>query len=215
MGKVNVYLPDELERAVREANIPLSSVCQSALRAAVERVEALRTATDPVAAIGPSTPRLAEVLAGVSASPTRDDGLAEPLELLGALILHGENLGARVLTDLGVELPRPAGRRRSPRPARGLTDEARGVLAQALRVALELRHEQVGTEHLVLALTTEPTTAELFAALGVDERAVRSRIERRRSSDDAPTTAPPPELLDRIQAELARLGDEVRRLRGG
>ena len=215
MGKVNVYLPDDLERAVRETNVPLSSVCQLALRSAIDRVDGLRTAGDIAAAMAPVTPRLAEVLSDVPASPTRDDGAADALELLAALILHGDNLGARVLKDLGVELPRPAGRRRSGRRARGFTDEARAVLAQAVRVALELRHETVGTEHLVLALTGDPTTGELFGALGVDERAVRARIDRQRPGDDAPPTDPSPELLARIEAELERLGQEVRRLRGG
>ena len=228
MGKVNVYLPEDLERAVRDTNIPLSSVCQLALRAAIDRVERVRTSDDIAAAMDPITPRLHEVLGAIPASPTRTDGLAEPLELLGALILHGSNLAAHVLRDLGVELPTPSGRRRATRAnrrAQGLTPEAREVLVQAVRVALELRHDQVGTEHLVLALAGDPTIAGLLDALGVDERAIRARIDRHRAGDDVPTPADgasPPEtapasaeLLERIQAELARLGEEVRRLQGG
>jgi ATP-dependent Clp protease ATP-binding subunit ClpC len=213
MGKVNVYLPDDLERAVKDAGIPLSSVCQVALRSAVDRVDALRGAADPVAALGPTTPRLADALGHVPGDPTRDDGLAGPLELLAAIVLHGDNVGARVLRDLGVELPRPSSRRRSARTAKGFTDEARAVLADAVRVALELRRERVGTEHLVLALTVHPATAELFHALGVDERNVRSRIERVAEERTAEVPAPN-ELFDRFEAELRRLGDELRQLRG-
>src|SRR4051812_23074460 len=40
MGRANVYLPDDLERRVKAARIPISEVCQRALLAAVEAAEA-------------------------------------------------------------------------------------------------------------------------------------------------------------------------------
>lgn len=40
MGRANVYLPDDLERRVRAAQIPISEVCQRALEAAVAAAEA-------------------------------------------------------------------------------------------------------------------------------------------------------------------------------
>ncbi len=39
MGRANVYLPDELERRVKAAQVPISEVCQRALLAAVEAAE--------------------------------------------------------------------------------------------------------------------------------------------------------------------------------
>jgi hypothetical protein len=39
MGRANVYLPDDLERRVKAAQIPISEVCQQALLAAVEAAE--------------------------------------------------------------------------------------------------------------------------------------------------------------------------------
>jgi hypothetical protein len=39
MGRANVYLPDDLERRVKAAQIPVSEVCQRALLAAVEAAE--------------------------------------------------------------------------------------------------------------------------------------------------------------------------------
>jgi hypothetical protein len=152
---------------------------------------------------------LAEVLHGVPADPTRDDGRAGPVELLGAILLHGENRGARVVRELGVELP---GRRRVRRST-GLTSEARRVLADAVRVALEQRQERVGTEHVVLALARAEQTAELFGALGIDERAVRSRLDRATVVDEVAPAASTA-LLDRFEAELRRLGEELRQLRG-
>jgi hypothetical protein len=40
VGRANVYLPDDLERRVKAARIPVSEVCQQALLAAVEAAEA-------------------------------------------------------------------------------------------------------------------------------------------------------------------------------
>ena len=40
MGRANVYLPDDLERRVKAAQVPISEVCQRALLAAVEAAEA-------------------------------------------------------------------------------------------------------------------------------------------------------------------------------
>src|SRR3954471_16011705 len=42
MGRANVYLPDELERRVKAARIPVSEVCQQALLTAVEAAESGR-----------------------------------------------------------------------------------------------------------------------------------------------------------------------------
>ena len=57
MGKVNVYLPDDLERSVRDAGLSASPICQTALRAALDRFGALRNEGR-----GSFTPRLDEVL---------------------------------------------------------------------------------------------------------------------------------------------------------
>jgi post-segregation antitoxin (ccd killing protein) len=46
MGRANVYLPDDLERRVKAARIPVSEVCQQALLAAVEAAEAERPRLD-------------------------------------------------------------------------------------------------------------------------------------------------------------------------
>lgn len=210
MGKVNVYLPDDLERAVRETGIPVSSVCQAALRHAVDAMATIRTTGDLGApARAHLTPRLADILA------TRP---ATALELLGAILLHGENLGARVLHDLGVELPAP--RPRPKKPKAPTSSEVRDVLVAAYRVALELHHNYLGAEHVVIALAQDDApTSELFAALGLDERAVRARVVRLLTNPwtvdaaAAPPSGPAPEVLDRFEAELRRLSAELDTLR--
>ena len=47
MGRANVYLPDDLERRVKAAQIPISEVCQRALLTAVEAAEAGGSRFDP------------------------------------------------------------------------------------------------------------------------------------------------------------------------
>lgn len=213
MGKVNVYLPDDLERAVRDAGVPISSVCQSALRDAVDAVSTIRADGDLAAA--QLTPRLRAILA------TRP---ATALELLGAIVLHGENLGARVLVDLGVELPPPrsskaiAKRVGRSSSASSASTEVREVLVAAYRVALELQHNYLGAEHVVVALAQDDSpTASLFAALGLDERSVRARVVRLLTNPwraDAPgASPPPPDRLDRFEAELQRMTAELAQLR--
>ena len=206
MGKVNVYLPDDLERMVRESGVPISSVCQAALRAAVDELASLRTAEvlDQPAHV---TPRLRAILA---------TGPASAVDLLGAVILHGENLGARVLADLGVELPspRPRARRRGGPPS----PEVREVLAVAYRVALELHHNYLGAEHVVIALARDDApTASLFAALGLDERAVRHRVVHLLTNPwRADTPGAPPAADDRLvrfERELQRMTAELQELR--
>ena len=46
MGRANVYLPDELERRVKAAQIPVSEVCQRALVIARGRIVAEGTVSD-------------------------------------------------------------------------------------------------------------------------------------------------------------------------
>src|SRR4051812_19129788 len=46
MGRANVYLPDDLERRVKAARIPVSEVCQEALLKAVEAAESATPSLD-------------------------------------------------------------------------------------------------------------------------------------------------------------------------
>ena len=232
MAKVNVYLPDELEREVREAGLAISPLCQTALREALDRLAALRSRHVGRADLaahggrGRFTPRLRAVLEAAETEAAGRGRQVGALDLLGAVLDHGENLGARVLAAAGVELPGP-GFRRSGRggPAKGrgeLSTEARDVLARAFSLALELRHDHVGTEHVVLALAGEEGPAgAMFGALGLDERALRRHVERLIEnpwSVTAPAdgTAPADHpTLDRLEEEVHRLAAEIARLRGG
>src|SRR4051794_14299765 len=76
MGRANVYLPDDLERRVKAARIPVSEVCQQALLAAVEAAESGR-------------PSLGDAIAGAyrqgAQAGERWAGAASPVTLLTRL----------------------------------------------------------------------------------------------------------------------------------
>lgn len=228
MAKVNVYLPDDLEQEVRAAGLAISPVCQAALRETVDRLRALRSSTvdrRQLAAHGGRgrfTARLAAVLAAAEEEAAGRARQVTPLDLLGAIVDHGENLGARVLAAAGVSLPAPGFRRRGTAATKGhgeLAAETRAVLAAAFSLALDLRHDHVGTEHVVLAIAAaNGPAADLFAALGLDERTLRRHVERLIdnpwSAAAAEAPGPPdPALWDRLEAEVQRLAAEIDRLK--
>jgi hypothetical protein len=188
MAKVNVYLPDDLEREVRDAGLPMSPVCQAALRESLDRLAALRSRTvglDRLVAHtgrGRFTSRLADILTAAAEDAEERNRQVTPHDLLGAILDHGDNLGAAALEAAGLDLPTPGFLRRGRSAAKGtgeLSAEVRAALALAFTIALELRHEHLGAEHVVIALATEPSpTAPMFAALGLDPRTLRTHVER-------------------------------------
>ena len=65
------------------------------------------------------------------------------------------------------------------------TKDARAVVVGAQLQARELGHPQIGTEHLLLALTADPDAVgtRVLRRLGVDEAAVRAAVIRTASPD--------------------------------
>lgn len=229
MGKVNVYLPDDLERQVRDAGLAVSPVCQVALQEAVSRVHQLAAASSVEAlrthdGRGRMTPRLVEVLTAAERDAAGRGRQVGVLDLLGAMLDHGENLGARALAAAGLDLP-PAGflrRRGTPGPAKGkgeLSAEARDLLAAAFRVTLDLRHGHLGTEHVVIAAAADGSpAAPVFAALGIDDRVLRGHVERLIENPWAAPATPPEPAADaerwaRLEAQVQHLAAEIDRLK--
>ena len=169
MPKINVYLPDALASAVKDAGVPVSAVCQAALSDAVERVgrtrrgiAALRDPATPAATlrrIGEGTrkrmtPRLAAALEAAALDP---DGRARPavssLDLLRGLLDDGENLAVRLLLTQGADVdalaeasrasdtdePGPGGPESSDTLLGRLTMPGRLAYAAALETVVELR----------------------------------------------------------------------------
>ncbi|MBN9611299.1 MAG: hypothetical protein BGO26_10750 [Actinobacteria bacterium 69-20] len=182
MPKINVYLPDALASAVKDANVPVSAVCQAALAEAVERIgrtrkgiTALRDPATPAAILGRigegvrkrMTPRLLAALrvAGLDAEGQAGAAVSS-LDLLRGLLDDGENFAVRLLTSQGVDvdaLAEAAGASRTDEPGAPdvessdaflgrLTMPGRLACAAALETVAELGHNYVGCEHLLVGL---------------------------------------------------------------
>jgi ATP-dependent Clp protease ATP-binding subunit ClpC len=244
MPKINVYLPDALASAVKDADVPVSAVCQAALADAVERVgrtrrgiAALRDPATPAAAlrqIGEGTrkrmtPRLVAAL-GVAALDA--DGQARPavssLGLLRGLLDDGENLAVRLLLAQGVDIDALAEATRASEPDEPgppvpessdtllgrLTMPGRLACAAALEAVVELGHNYVGCEHLLVGLAaSEGRARDLLVGHGIRATALRQAIsaaaagvvlERSRSADrSAGAVADLTRRLEAIERQLA------------
>jgi ATP-dependent Clp protease ATP-binding subunit ClpA len=192
MPKINVYLPDDLAEAVRDAGVPVSAVCQRALEQAVRRVTAIREiAAGPAPGDVPAvnfTKRAMSVLESARASASAG-GLAEAGtgQLLRALIAQG-GMAVEVLTALEITplqilaaLDKRAGSGGSP-----VGTGAEPVLSAQFLSALELAANEssglgngyVGSEHLLLGLIGEPdgVAGSVLRSLGADLRVTRRTV---------------------------------------
>jgi excisionase family DNA binding protein len=108
--------------------------------------------------------------------------------LLLGLIIEGEGVGARALANLGVDLDAArdaveAVVGRGERPVAGeipLTPRAKKVLELGVEEANRLRHDYIGTEHLLLGLVREGEGigANVLINLGVSLDAARAEVKR-------------------------------------
>lgn len=112
MPKINVYVPDELAEAVKEAGIPVSAVCQRALETAVRRVTAIREAViSPSAELDDPSGRLshftnrARTAVKLAIEEARNRSAAEvgTEHLLHGIVAEGGNLALHVLSALEIE----------------------------------------------------------------------------------------------------------------
>ncbi|TXK41286.1 Clp protease N-terminal domain-containing protein [Nonomuraea sp. C10] len=108
MPKINVYLPDDLAEAVKQAGVPVSSICQRALEQAVRRVTAIReTALSdvdldrPTGALTLLTPRTRTVLK--LAAARAGAGGVETEHLLAGMLAEGTNLALHVLRAMDID----------------------------------------------------------------------------------------------------------------
>jgi ATP-dependent Clp protease ATP-binding subunit ClpA len=201
MPKVNVYLPDDLAEAVKDAGVPVSAVCQRALERAVRRVTAIRE-------IGTGTP-----LDGVPDSPTvsftsrsaavlqtaRDNARAEGAaqtdtgHFLRALLVPG-GMAVEVLTALAItphqvlaaldqrapvsapaDGPRPG---EDPAPEPGLSSQVAAIIELAANESSGLGNNFIGSEHLLLGVLGEPdgVAGSVLRSLGADLRIARRAV---------------------------------------
>jgi hypothetical protein len=147
--------------------------------------------------------------------------------LLLGLLSEPEGLGARALVAVGVpldglraEVERTIGRGEGA-PAGHLPFQPRSkkVLELALREALQLGCNDIGTEHILLGLVREGegVAAQVLVGRGVDLPTLRQEVMRRFAVGANDVTPGPPRerLIADIEAlyeEIVRLSREVHRL---
>jgi ATP-dependent Clp protease ATP-binding subunit ClpC len=201
MPKINIYLPDELADAVKDAGVPVSAVCQRALEQAVRRITAIRVtafgdldAEDPTGRLTQFTGRARTVLK-LAVEQARADGAPTvgTEHLLAGMVAEGANLALHVLRAIDIDPARlpaalgsrsdggaaPAGGEDGERePARHFGSPAAAALELAVSEATGLGHNYVGCEHLLLGLVAEPdgTAGQVLRGLGADPRLTRHAV---------------------------------------
>jgi ATP-dependent Clp protease ATP-binding subunit ClpA len=231
MPKINVYLPDELAAAVRDAELPVSAVCQAALERAVRDVGSLRGVDQPpapdrpgVGLFGRFTPRARQVLvlAEAAARGIPHDAVDTGHVLLG-IVEEGDNLATRVLVALEIEpedlraelvasMPPPTSAVNGHIPFAPL---AKRALELTAKEALALGHNYVGCEHLMLGLlaTEDGLASQVMRRMGLELRTTRRAVvtalsgfvHARAQGEATPPADPLQQILARLEAIEVRL----------
>jgi ATP-dependent Clp protease ATP-binding subunit ClpA len=234
MPKINVYLPDELAAAVRDAQVPVSAICQAALERAVRDVGAARSTDEPPAG-GRVRGRLfrrftdrarSAVSAAQREAHEHGHSYIGTEHLLLGILDEGTNVGVKVLdslevepTDLRAELVAslgPPGKLPSEKPP--FTPLAKAVLEHAASESLSLGHNYIGCEHLLLGLVAveDGLASQVLRRMGVELRTTRRAVtatlsEYVRAREQAVPAAPAglaeatAEILRRLQTIEDRL----------
>jgi ATP-dependent Clp protease ATP-binding subunit ClpC len=150
--------------------------------------------------------------------------------LLLGLLRESDGVAARALSELAISLDVVRSKveemigvgQASPEAGHiPFTPRAKKVLEMALREALGLGHNYIGTEHLLLGLLREGggVAAQVLVGLGAELQAVRRTVvllaagSSEETISDVPVAGrPPEEVMRSLQDENARLREEVERL---
>ena len=106
--------------------------------------------------------------------------------LLLGLLHEGQGVAAQALDGLGVDLAEVRRRveeiigrgQHAPSGHIPFTPRAKKVLELSLREALDLGHDYIGTEHILLGIVREGqgVAAQVLAAMGAGEDAIRAKV---------------------------------------
>jgi ATP-dependent Clp protease ATP-binding subunit ClpC len=243
MPKINVYLPDNLAEAVKDAGVPVSAVCQRALEHAVRRVTAIREITAGSATTLPDPPvvsftkRAMSMLESARASAGAE-GLAEfgTGHVLRQLLEHG-GMGVEVLKALEItpHQIRAALDKRAPSGTEPGGPGAEPVVGRELARVIELAANEssalgngyIGSEHLLLGLIGEPegVGGSVLRSLGADLRVTRRTVaaalagyfahQHRATENSAAAAQAADQLSAAIRAELEPVLARLDRLESG
>ncbi|MCO5989139.1 type II toxin-antitoxin system CcdA family antitoxin [Actinoallomurus spadix] len=219
MPKINVYLPKELAQAVKEAGIPVSAVCQRALRQAVERATAAHEAASAhLAATELSTHLDSDLLVSAigAATALARSGRARTVgtgHLLSVLLADGDSRVTAVLDAIGVypdEVVREVARQSADEPGlpgvepgERLSVPASEAVAFAVAEAQASDGDDIGPEHLLLGLIAEQdgVASKVLRAQGAKLSAARQVVTGLARATDA--RRPSGGSLDAVVNEFA------------
>jgi ATP-dependent Clp protease ATP-binding subunit ClpC len=231
MPKINVYLPENLAIAVRDAGIPVSAVCQRALADAVAAVDGglgteqldLGRTEESARLRSRFTQRAEKVMSLATEAAAAANRPATSVQVLDGLVEEGSNLALAVLRgldvdpqDLRTELrATDSATRRTPDSASqdATLDE---VCERAAQAALLLGQNYIGCEHVllgVLAGQPQDLATATLRTLGVELDRCRDAVRVALSGIDYAQTnlslstlsAPVRSLLEEIRQRLGRL----------
>lgn len=213
MPKLNVYVSDDLAEAVKEAGIPISSVCQRALADAVETADGRRVSGDLAGGLTQLTAKAHTALTAAQQA-AEDPTSVDVVEHLAP----GPNLAYTVLKTFGVDpaaVAQHAQQARSANTDRTKADSLQTVLARAVDQAMEIGNNYVGCEHLLLGVLSGRRSEPMVAAFrerGVTYDAARAAvvaalagIDYARDNLRGALSAPIRSALDEIRQRLSRL----------
>jgi ATP-dependent Clp protease ATP-binding subunit ClpA len=217
---------------VRDAQLPVSAVCQAALERAVRDTNAWRGSDDLVArepVHGPFTrftPRGRTAIAcAQDAARERQHGYVGTEHLLIGILDEGSNLALKVLSVLDLEVDDvraellasllPASTEVPEHPP--FTALAKKALKLATDEAAGLGHNYVGCEHLLLGLlaTEDGLASVVLRRMGMDLRSARRAVvtalagfvhARETERPQVPAQPTLTEILHRLDAIERRLG---------
>lgn len=228
MPKINVYLPDDLATAVREAGIPVSAVCQRALADAVAAADgvghplgtggtadAAGEQSDADRLLSRFTHRAAHAIE-LAVAAAGDRRSATSVQLVDGLLGEGNNLALAVLRSLDIEPEDLRAELHASRRTGGQAATLDEVCQQAVQAALLLANNYVGCEHLLLGLLAGPDgdpAAATLNTLGVTldkaRDAVRSALMgisyAQGNLSLSGLSAPIRSVLEEIRQRLGRL----------
>lgn len=235
MPKINVYLPDDLADAVRDAGIPVSPICQRALEQAVRRSQEVRQTVLSDLTTADLTERLQTVFTSraitvLGLAIERAQTNVTTSDLLHGIVTEPANLARQILTTMDID---PASLTAPADAEPSLPAAERGGLrfSKPMAVALELTvgeatglgHNYVGCEHLLIGLVAEPDGAAgaLLRSRGLELKAVRRSVAAAVAGyahlrNTLQSAQPQPNaLLSAVRAEIAPLIARIERLEGG
>ncbi|MEV7626686.1 Clp protease N-terminal domain-containing protein [Actinoplanes sp. NPDC089786] len=184
MPKINVYLPDDLADAVRDAGLPVSAICQRALELAVRRITTIRqtvlTAISDEELGNQLTSFTARAITVLKLARDAADGQIGTTQLLQGMADEGANMAVAILQSMEISPKRlvEAARQVDEPGSEGFSLPAATALELAVAEATALGHNYVGCEHLLIGLAAETDggAGHALREAGADAKVLRRSV---------------------------------------